>query len=102
MESVPASVTFGGGESHMLEVLTVVQQSLERWKTHQRHTRHLIMDTRVLEEERVHVGKMQRDECTSNCYMTSIDLLLIRTGQREQRRGKGINIEGLKVKSSWV
>lgn len=44
----------------MLEVVAVVEQSLERWKTHQRHTRHLVMDTRVLEEESVNVGKMQR------------------------------------------
>lgn len=37
----------------MLEVLTVVEQSLEGWETHQGHTRHLIVDTWVLEEERV-------------------------------------------------
>lgn len=53
VECVPAEVTFGGRESHVLEVLTVVKESLECWKTHQRHTRHLIMDTRVLEGDRV-------------------------------------------------
>jgi len=60
VESVPASVTFGGKESHVLEVVTVVKQSPEGWKTHQRHTRHLIMDTRVLEKEIDNVGKIQR------------------------------------------
>lgn len=53
VERVPALVTAGGRESHMLEVLTVVEQSLEGWETHQGHTRHLIVDTWVLEEERV-------------------------------------------------
>lgn len=55
VESVPALVTIGGRESHVLKVLTVVKQSLERWKTHHRHTRHLIMDTWVLHEGRVNV-----------------------------------------------
>lgn len=47
-ESIPAAVAAGGRESHVLEVLTVVEQSLERWKTNQRHTRDLIMDTWML------------------------------------------------------
>lgn len=61
MEGVPASVTNGGRESQMLEVLTVVEQSLERWKTNQRDTRHLIMDTWVLEEDSVNVGERCRE-----------------------------------------
>lgn len=53
-ESVPAAVAAGGRESHVLEVLTVVEQSLERWKTNQRHTRDLIMDTWMLKAEVEH------------------------------------------------
>lgn len=58
----------------MLEVLTVVEQSLESWETHQRHTRHLIVDTWVLEEERVTWGK--------GAEMSAY--LLMRTGQKCQ------------------
>lgn len=34
----------------MLEILAVVKQSLECWKAHQGHTRHLIVDTWLLEK----------------------------------------------------
>lgn len=34
----------------MLEILAMVKQSLECWKAHQRHARHLIMDTWLLEK----------------------------------------------------
>lgn len=53
MERVPALVTTISRESDMLEVLAVVQQSLESWKTDQRHSRHLIVDTGVLKKKRV-------------------------------------------------
>lgn len=52
VESVPAAVTTGGRETHMLEILTVIEQSLQCWKTHQRHPRHFIANTRVLDDER--------------------------------------------------
>lgn len=47
-ERVPSLVTIWGTESDMLEVVAVVKQSLQGWKTHQRQTSHLIMDTGML------------------------------------------------------
>lgn len=41
----------------MLEILAVIKQSLECWKAHQRHTRHLIMDTWLLEKISEKVGE---------------------------------------------
>lgn len=41
----------------MLEVVAVVKQSLQGWKTHQRQTSHLIMDTGMLK-----IKKKKEDE----------------------------------------
>lgn len=76
-ESIPAAVAAGGRESHMREVLTVVEQSLKRWKTNQRHTRDFIMDTWMLKGESEH---------KINTIMNSID-----QKQLEKKKGK-INV----------
>lgn len=51
--SVPAPVTAGGRERHVLEILTVIEQRLERRETQQRRPGHLVVNARVLDEERV-------------------------------------------------
>lgn len=50
MECVPALITITCRDGNMLEILAVIKQSLECWKAHQRHTRHLIVDTWLLEK----------------------------------------------------
>lgn len=71
MERVPALVTTTGRESDMLEVLAVVQQSLESWKTDQRHTRHLIVDTGVLKKKRVDEKKDVEKRATDRLKVKS-------------------------------
>lgn len=60
----------------MLKILTVVKQSLKRWKTHQRDTRHLVVNTWVLKKKRWNVETKQRNEGAANFY-------ILRTDQRK-------------------
>lgn len=48
----------------MLEILAMIKQSLECWKAHQRQTRHLIVDTWLLEKISEKEGKNRRAEST--------------------------------------